>query len=510
MPKGSNKCRPCLRSLILAGTMLGPLAATTTHAQPTQRQLVQHLLRRFTYGAPPEAVTTVLNEGTDTWLAQQLNWQAIDDSQSELEQLPTQLNAQGGYDDYQVFERILMQHNILTNRQLQAKLELHWLDHFAVSLQKVGDPALMSHYDATVRANALGNFAALLAAVSAEPAMLYWLDNNYNYGGTPNENFARELMQLYSTGPVQLNPDGTQVLDGNGLPVPNYTQRDVVEIANAMTGFGVLYDYNNNNPETRFSVEFVPGYHYDGPLKFLGKHRNVPQDQTAIAYVCNILAHQPSTAPFQVSEMLKRFAIEKPSRNFIADIVAVWTENVDAPDQIGQVVSAIMHHKDFAAAYHGMLKQPAETVTGSLRQLPGMMQATQYVAPGGSLLWELSNLNQELFYPPSVFSFYTPGHVGNTINAATRLNRTNVFANIVNGAQSNQYTDTWIDIPTLRTRIGSTKKQAIADYLLDALVDGGSAKLRDIIMGFMGETPDDAQIQGAMWLLLNTPDYAVN
>ncbi len=510
MPKGSAKPKLYLRTLIIAGALLAPLAATPACAQPTQRQLVQHLLRRFTYGASPEAVTTVLNEGTDTWLAQQLDWQAIDDSQSELEQLPTQLNAQGGYDDYQVFERILMQHNILTNRQLQAKLELHWLDHFSVSLAKVGDPALMTHYDATVRANALGNFATLLAAVSVEPAMLYWLDNNYNYGGTPNENFARELMQLYSTGPVQLNQDGSQVLDGNGLPVPNYTQRDVVEIANAVTGYGVLYNYNDNNPETRFSVEFVPGYHYDGPLHFLGKHRNVPQDQTAAAYVANILAHQPSTAPFQVKEMLKRFAVENPSKAFISDIVAVWTANVDAPDQIGQVVSAIIHHKDFAASYHGMLKQPAEIVTGALRQLPGLMQATQYVSPGGSLLWELSTLNQELFYPPSVFSFYTPGDVAATINAATRLNRTNVFANIVNGSQSNDYTDTWIDIPTLRARIGSTKKQVIADYLLDALVDGGSPKLRDIIMGFLGETPSDAQIQGAMWLLLNTPDYAVN
>ncbi len=510
MAKCSNRNWLFLGAAFAAGAVLAQTPPAWADSQPTARQLVQHLLRRFSYSDSPETVTSVLNQGADAWLAQQMNWQAIDDSQSELEQLPTTLNSDGGYTDYQVFERYLMQHNILTSRQLQAKLELHWLDHFSVSLNKVGDPALMSHYDATVRANALGNFGTLLAAVSIEPAMLYWLDNNYNYGGTPNENFGREIMQLYSTGVVQLNPDGTPVLGSNGLAVPNYTERDVVAIANAMTGFGVYYDYTNPNPETRFSVQFLPSYHYDGPLKFLGKKRDVPQDATAIAYVANILAHQPSTAPFQVTELLKRFVTEKPSRTFIADIVAVWNANVDSPDQIAQVIAAIVKHKDFAASYHGMPKQPAEMVTGSLRQLPGRMQATADVMPGGSLLYELSSLDQELFYPPSVFSFYAPGDLHATVNAATRLNRTGVFANIINGTQSNIYTDTWIDIPTLRALIGSTKAAAIADYLLDALVDGGSPELRRIVLGFLGDTPDDAQIQGAMWLLLNTPDYAVN
>ena len=89
---------------------------------------------------------------------------------------------------------------ILTPRQLQAKMELHWLDHFSVGLETVGDPAMMYHYDQTIRANALGNFATLLNAVAQEPAMLSGCRNNYNSGRSPNENFGREVMQLYSTG----------------------------------------------------------------------------------------------------------------------------------------------------------------------------------------------------------------------------------------------------------------------------------------------------------------------
>ena len=193
-----------LAALILGACALGPPA----HAV-SPRQQIQHLLRRFAFSAPPETVTSVLSEGVPAWLAAQDDWQAIGDSNSELETIPTQLNAQGGYVDYNVFERIVMQHMVLTQRQLQAKLELHWLDHFAVGLEKVGDPAIQYHYDQIVRANALGNFTTLVTAVAQEAAMLVWLDNNWNVGPVANENWGRECMQLYTMGLDQLNMDGS-------------------------------------------------------------------------------------------------------------------------------------------------------------------------------------------------------------------------------------------------------------------------------------------------------------
>ncbi len=484
-----------------------PAAAQTTL---TPRQLVQHTLRRFTFSDSPENVTAVVNEGLSAWLAQQLDWQAIDDSNSTLEQLPTSLNSSGGYVDSNVFERILYQHNLLTQRQLQAKLEQHWLDHFSVSLGGVPDPAIMSHYEMTVRANALGNFATLLTAVAQEPAMLYWLSNNGNYGAEPNENFGREVMQLYSLGTQQLTASGAAILGKNGLPLPTYSQKEVVAMARAMTGYNTVWDYSDTNPETRFSVQFVPGYHYTGPIELFGRTRNVPDDATAMGFVMNILAHQPSTAPFQVTELLKRFVTEKPSAQFIADIVKVWTANVDKPDQIAQVVAAIINHPDFAAAYHGMLKQPTEKVFGVLRQLPGMMQASSTAAPGGSLLNDLSQLGQQMFYPPNVFSFYYPGHLETLTNTQTRLNEGWISADFADQQAGQAYVDTWIDIPTLRARIGKTGGQAIADYLLDAMVDGGSTGLRQIIKNFLGQTPDDNQVRGAIWLLFNSPEYAVN
>jgi len=138
------------------------------------------------------------------------------------------------------------------------------------------------------------------------------------------------------------------------------------------------------------------------------------------------------------------------------------------------------------------------------------MQATANVTPGNSLLGELNELGQQLFYPPTVFSFYRPGDLSTTDNTETVLSRTNVFANITNAQQSGAYTDTYLDIPTLRTLIGSTDGTAIATYLLDALVDGGSPALQTILRAYLGSKPDDNQILGGIWLLLNAPDYTVN
>jgi uncharacterized protein (DUF1800 family) len=476
---------------------------------PTRAQ-VQHLLRRFAFSAPPETVTAVMQGGIAAWLTAQENPSTLDDSGTQLETLPTTLNANGSFADYNIFERVVMQHMVLTPRQLQAKMELHWLDHFAVGQGKVGDPAVMYHYDQTIRALALGNFTTLMTAVAREPAMLEWLDNNWNVGPIANENFSRESMQLYTMGTTDLNMDGSPVLRPDSTPRPNYQQAGVQEVAKAMTGYGVVYDNTNPNPQTRFSTKYFPGNHYIGPLTFLGATRDVPTDGTAIDYVIKIMTTRPSVAPFQVRELLQRFVTETPSATYINDIAKIWRAKENAPDQIAQVITAIVNHPEFNTAYHAMPKQPVELVIGALRQMPGRMQATANVSPGGSLLWELSSLGQQLFYPVSVFSFYRPGDLSSLTNTGSVLARTGVFSGISGSDPANTYTDTYIDMPTLRARIDNTGMPAVRDYLLDAFLDGGSAKLEKIIGTFLGATPSDHQIQGAMWLLLNTPDYTVN
>jgi hypothetical protein len=501
---------------LLLGTsmMAGPaLAGTVAGAAPplSQRAQVQHFLRRFAFSAPPETVSSVLTSGIPAWLALQEQPGNINDDGSELETLPTAL-VNGGYPDGNIYERAVYQHMILSQRQLQAKLELHWLDHFAVGLENVGDPAVMYHYDQTIRANALGNFATLLSAVAEEGAMLIWLSNDYNTCPVPNENFAREAMQLYSMGIYQLNMDGSVKTGTSGTPLLNYTQKDVEAIAKAVAGYQLVFDNNNNNPNTRFSVHYQPQTNC-GPIKFFGKAQTIPTDGTALAFVMNQLARRPSAAPFEAKELLQRFVTENPPADYISYVAGVWQKTEKAPDQIAQVISAIVNYPGspgFNDYYQGMLKQPAELTFGALRQVHGAMQATANVTPGSSLLYELSQEGQQLFWPATVFSFYRPGFLATTVNTGTVLSRTGVFANITNAQQAGAYTDTFIDLPALRAAIGSTKGKVIGPYLLDALVDGGSAGLQTIVQHSLGATPSDNQILGTIWLILNAPDYAVN
>ncbi len=498
--------RLCMALLAAAGGLATVPAGAQTALTRSQ---TQHLLRRFSFSASPAAVTATLASGTAAWLAAQENWSALDDSNTELETLPTAL-VNGGYPDWNIFERAMMQHMLLTKRQLQAKMELHWLDHFAVGLGKVGDPAIMYHYDQTVRANALGNFETLLTAVAQEPAMLIWLDNNNNAGPVANENFARECMQLYTMGLYQLADDGAPLRDATGATLANYTQPDVQEVAKAITGYSVSVDYTNNNPQTRFSVQYVPSNHYAGTLHFFGRAQAIPNDATAIAAVMHVIARRPAVAPFMATELLQRFVTEHPSPTYIGNIAAVWRATQDKPDQIAQVITAIVNDPEFAGAYHAMGRQPAELVLDTLRALPGAMQPTADTTPGSSLLWELSNLGQQLFYSPSVFSFYRPGALNALTNTGSLLSRTGVFANITNADPASLYTDTFIDIPALRAAMGVTHGAGIATYLLDALLDGGTPAQQSLVAGYLGAAPSDNQLRGAIWLILNSPDYAVN
>jgi hypothetical protein len=142
--------------------------------------------------------------------------------------------------------------------------------------------------------------------------------------------------------------------------------------------------------------------------------------------------------------------------------------------------------------------------------MPGAMQGTADVTPGDSLLWELNGLGQQLFWPVSVFSFYRPGNLAGTVNTGTVLDKTGVYANITSAQPSNPYTDTYINIATLRANIGSGRGSDVASYLMDALLDGGTPAQLAVLEHYLGGAPSDNDISGAIWLLLNAPDYAAN
>jgi uncharacterized protein (DUF1800 family) len=271
---------------------------------------------------------------------------------------------------------------LTTPSPLTERMTLFWHNHFTSGQDKVGYPQQMAQQDMLLRHDALGNFGDMLHAVAKDPAMLQYLDGASNRKGKPNENFAREVMELFTLG------------EGH------YTQQDVSEAARAYTGWTL-------DPDTQAYV-WLPNQHDDGVKRVLGQSGPFDGDQ-----VLDILLARPETATFVTTKLWREFVSDTPDPAQIAPIADRFRAS----------------HYDIKVALRGLflsdafwdernrgilVKSPAEFVVGALREFDIGYDNT---APFAG---EIRTLGENLFYPPNVKGW--PG--GTTwINSTTLLAR---------------------------------------------------------------------------------------
>jgi uncharacterized protein (DUF1800 family) len=252
---------------------------------------------------------------------------------------------------------------VTTSVPLREKLTFLWHGHFATALSKVQFPSLMYRQNQLFRELGSGDFAVLTDAVAKDPAMLLWLDSNTNVKAHPNENFARELMELFTLG------------------IGNYTERDVTEAARAFTGWS--YDRVTNAFVLRVAQ------HDPSSKTVLGQTGTfVGEDVIRLATTSSI------SARFVTAKLWSHFAYPiGPSDPLVASLAARFAANLD----ISELVRAILMHPHFRTLQTrtGLVKQPIEYVVGTLRAL-GLR------ADDPKLLTQLSALGQLPFEPPSV------------------------------------------------------------------------------------------------------------
>jgi hypothetical protein len=281
---------------------------------------------------------------------------------------------------------------LLTPRPMEEKLTLFWHDHFATSQSKLMNYELMMAQIETLRRHANGNFRKMLVAVAQDPAMLIWLDNRENVKGKPNENFAREVMELFTMG------------EGHG-----YSETDIREMARAFTGWTM-----KPIETVEDKAEFIddPKLHDDGEKTFLGKTGKF-NGYDAI----HMILEQPAASKFISGKLYKYFVREQldPSIN---DQLA--KQLVESNYDLKPVLKTILLSKDFysPASVGTQIKSPVHFLVSTcrklgLQQLPGI---PDYVETTGSQLGQL------LFYPPNVAGW--PGDKS-WINPATLLSRGN-------------------------------------------------------------------------------------
>ncbi len=263
-----------------------------------------------------------------------------------------------------------------TNRPLEEKMALFWHGHFATSEAKVRDYRKMLLQNETFRRHATGNFRDLVVAVAQDPAMLYYLDAGVNIKGAPNENFAREIMELFTMG------------------VGNYSEEDIREAARAFTGW--------NSDDLAFVINAAQ--HDDGPKSFLDNEGSYDGVE-----VIDLIMAQPATAEFMAAKLYRYLVRHELTPVLSGELAAILRDN---NYEMKPLLQTVFLSKDFysPASMGTHIKSPTELVVSTYKRLgvddvPGI--------PDFNLV--TTALGQELFWPPTVAgwahgrSWITPG-----------------------------------------------------------------------------------------------------
>ena len=273
-----------------------------------------------------------------------------------------------------------------TRRPLQEKLVLFWHGHFASGNEKVRDYRKMLAQFQMFREHGNGNLRDLLIGIGQDPAMLIYLDNRQNLKGHPNENFAREILELFSLG------------------VGNYTEKDIKEAARAFTGW--TFDDTGSGFMNR------PNLHDTGSKTFLGKTGNFSGED-----IVDVILQQPAAPHFIARKLYKYFVRENPSKELEDQLAASFAGN---KFEIAPFLEQVFLSRDFysPASYGTQIKSPVQLVISTYKEL-GLKRCPTY--PSFAAL--TAELGQAVFYPPNVKGW----DGGRTwINPATVFERENV------------------------------------------------------------------------------------
>jgi uncharacterized protein (DUF1800 family) len=271
---------------------------------------------------------------------------------------------------------------LTTPSPLTEKMTLFWHNHFATSQQKVRYTTLMYQQNILLRKNALGNFGSMLHQIARDPAMLIYLDNANSRKEQPNENFAREVMELFTLG------------EGN------YSEQDIKEMARAFTGWSI----------DRETGEFMfrRGFYDPGEKTIFGKRGSFDGDQAL-----DLLLKRPETAQFITTKLWREFISPTPDNKEVARLAAVYRES---GYNNRKLLAAMLTSDAFYLPENraSLIKSPVEFVVGTLKLFDIQTPNLRPFVLASALL------GQNLFTPPNVKGW--PGGE-NWINSATLLGR---------------------------------------------------------------------------------------
>ncbi len=264
---------------------------------------------------------------------------------------------------------------IHSRKQLLELMADFWHNHFNVYAYDFPHGSVWPHTDRdAIRAHALGNFRQLVEAVARTPAMLWYLDNAHNSFEDANENYARELMELHTLGAdayLGSIPQGDVPLDGQGIPI-GFVEEDVVAAARCLTGWTVSdRDWDPNIGNTGSFLYYDPWHDHD-PKTVLGLDlpANQPPMQDGWDFF-DRLAEHPATARHVATKLCRRLIGDAAPESVVTAAAAVFAAQVDAPDQLAQVIRTIVLSDEFLSTWGDKVKRPLEIAASAFRGAGG-------------------------------------------------------------------------------------------------------------------------------------------
>jgi len=367
-------------------------------AVPWNAKWIAHFYRRAAFGPSPADTKRALADGFDATLDRLMTGEA--DAAEWLDLFTKTGHYFRNDTEIRVGWLWMM---VEGGHPLREKLTLFWHNHFATSYSKVQRTRLMLEQNLLLRKHALGQFRPFLLDMSRDTAMLKWLDSNQNIVGAPNENFAREVMELFSLG------------------VGHYTEKDIQEAARAFTGWHV--DSRIDTDEDTF--QFKPVLHDDGQKSVFGRTGNWNGDDI-VRFCCD----KPDCAKFLVGKLYTFLVSEtRPPEKLLEPLEERFRKS---DYDIADLVKAMLGSRLFFSphAYRKCVKWPVEYALGAIRAAvpprppkpaDGKLAEIQWV-PFGDLVDPLAKMGQVLFAPPNVKGWRTGT---DWLNSATLLARNN-------------------------------------------------------------------------------------
>lgn len=455
------------------------LSRAARDSRPTERDLVAHLLRRAGFGPTPQEIDAATARGLEATVNQLVDYEATPDNFAPPDPslIPPKSGAVSGLAEWWL-GRMLQ-----TSRPLQEKMTLFWHGHFATANYKVFNPGLMYQQSQTFRLNALPVFDDMVKAMYKDPAMLIWLDGRVNTKYAPNENWGREVLELFSLGPG------------------NYTEDDVHANARSFTGW-IL-----NQKDQPF---FIARLHDETVKTLLGQTGNWGPDDAV-----RIIAAHPAAGPFLATKLWHFFGSDDPSDAVIQHLASTY---YSSGHSIREMVRQMLLMPEFYPPSVGSshVKSPVEFVTNSLRPL-GLagVDVTGYARV-------LAILGQELFNPPNVGGW--PGSVS-WINGGTMLARFNLASRITGDAPGGQ---AQVDVATLLQEANPASARGFLVYLADRLGITLTSDTGAALLAYAGVTPVErwpahpypsedpaynvpleTKVSGLIHLLLASPEFQI-